>query len=60
LLDIGFASTSARYVRIVQLQNSGAATAWWSLYDVNAFLGTEVEAGTDGGTDAPVEAGPGG
>jgi hypothetical protein len=58
VLDIGFASTLARYVRIIQLQNSGTAPAWWSLFEVNAYLGTAIEAGADARADAPVDAAP--
>jgi hypothetical protein len=54
VLDIGFPSVLARYVRIVQLQNAGTATSWWSLHDLNAYLAPAIEAGTDGGGDAPV------
>jgi hypothetical protein len=61
IADIGFASTQARYVKIVQIQTTTAATitSWWSVSDLNVYRGAQpeggIEAGTDGGTDALID-----
>jgi hypothetical protein len=56
--DIGFTSTQARYVKIIQLLTTTplATTSWWSVYDLQVYLGAVPEAGppdAEAGPDAP-------
>jgi hypothetical protein len=65
VLDIGFTSAQVRYIKIIQLlqptadATAAAATKWWSLHEIFAYLGAQPEGGVDAGdagdaaTDAP-------